>query len=78
MVANAGIDLQQAAVLRAGDACVSVTHRVITRAVVANFVAGHWAHARTQKCLHGRRITTAGNPVGMARHADLQSSDTSN
>ncbi len=40
MVANAGIDLHQPAVLRAGDACVSVTHGVITKAVVARFVAG--------------------------------------
>ncbi len=40
MVANAGIDLHQPAVLRAGDACVSVTHGVITKAIVARFVAG--------------------------------------
>jgi hypothetical protein len=40
MVANAGINLHQPAVLEAGDACVSVTHGVITKAVVARFVAG--------------------------------------
>jgi hypothetical protein len=40
MVANAGINLHQPAVLRAGDACVSVTHGVITKADVARFVAG--------------------------------------
>jgi hypothetical protein len=40
MLANVGINLQQPAVLQAGDACVSVTHGVITRATVAQFVAG--------------------------------------
>ncbi len=40
MVAAAGIDLHQPAVLQAGDACVSVTHGVITKALVARFVAG--------------------------------------
>jgi hypothetical protein len=40
MLANAGINLQQPAVLEAGDACVSVTHGVITKAIVARFVAG--------------------------------------
>lgn len=40
MVAGAGINLHQPAVLRAGDACVGVTHGVITRAIVARFVAG--------------------------------------
>ena len=40
MLANAGIDLQQPAVLHAGDACVSVTHGLITKAAVAHFVAG--------------------------------------
>jgi hypothetical protein len=40
MLANAGINLHQPAVLQAGDACVSVTHGVITKAVVAHFVAG--------------------------------------
>lgn len=40
MVANAGINLHQPAVLQAGDACTSVTHGVITRSIVAHFVAG--------------------------------------
>jgi hypothetical protein len=40
MLANAGINLHQPAVLQAGDACVSVTHGVITKAIVARFVAG--------------------------------------
>jgi hypothetical protein len=40
MVANAGINVHQPAVLRAADACVSVTHGVITKATVASFVAG--------------------------------------
>ncbi len=40
MVASAGINLHQPAVLQAGDACTSVTHGVITKAVVARFVAG--------------------------------------
>jgi hypothetical protein len=40
MLANAGIDLHQPAVPQAADACVSVTHGVITRAIVARFVAG--------------------------------------
>ncbi len=40
MLANAGLNLQQPAVLRAADTCVSVTHGVITRAAVARFVAG--------------------------------------
>jgi hypothetical protein len=40
MVASAGITLHQPAVLQAGDACVSVTHGVITKAIVARFVAG--------------------------------------
>ena len=40
MVASAGINLHQPAVLQAGDACVSVTHGVITKAAVARFVAG--------------------------------------
>jgi len=39
MVANAGINLHQPAVLQAGDACVGVTHGVITKAIVARFVA---------------------------------------
>jgi hypothetical protein len=40
MLANAGISLQQPAVLRAGDTCVSVTHGLLTKAAVARFVAG--------------------------------------
>jgi len=40
MLANAGINLQQPAVLQAGDACVSVTRGFITKAIVARFVAG--------------------------------------
>jgi hypothetical protein len=41
MVAAAGINLNQPAVLRAGDACAGVTHGLITRATIARFVAGH-------------------------------------
>lgn len=41
MVAGAGINLKQPAVLQAGDACVGVTHGFITKAIVARFVAGH-------------------------------------
>jgi hypothetical protein len=40
MLAAAGINLHQPAVLQAADACVGVTHGVITKAVVARFVAG--------------------------------------
>ncbi len=40
MVASAGINLHQPAVLQAGDECTSVTHGIITKAVVARFVAG--------------------------------------
>jgi hypothetical protein len=40
MLAQAGINLQQPAILQSGDACVSVTHGVLTRAAVARFVAG--------------------------------------
>jgi hypothetical protein len=40
MVADAGINLNQPAVQQAGDGCVSVTHGVITKAIVARFVAG--------------------------------------
>jgi hypothetical protein len=40
MLANAGIDLHQPAVLEAADACVSVTHGVLTKAAVAGFAAG--------------------------------------
>jgi hypothetical protein len=41
MLARAGIDLHQPAVVAAADACTSVTHGVITKALVASFVAGH-------------------------------------
>ena len=41
MVAGAGINVRQPAVLQAGDACVAVTHGLITKAIVARFVAGH-------------------------------------
>lgn len=41
MIAAAGIDLHQPALVRAADACVGVTHGAITRAVVARFIAGH-------------------------------------
>ena len=40
MLAKAGINLHQPAVIRVGDACVSVTHGFITRSDVARFVAG--------------------------------------
>jgi hypothetical protein len=40
MLARAGIDLHQPAIVRAADACTSVTHGQITRAIVARFVAG--------------------------------------
>jgi hypothetical protein len=40
MLAQAGINLHQPAVLQAADACVSVTHGVLTKAAVARFVAG--------------------------------------
>jgi hypothetical protein len=40
MLAQAGIDLHQPAIVRVADACVSVTHGVITKATVARFVAG--------------------------------------
>jgi hypothetical protein len=40
MVAAAGINLHQPAVLQAGDACAGLTHGFITRAIVARFVAG--------------------------------------
>jgi len=41
MIASAGINLQQPAVIQAADSCLSVTHGAITRAMVARFVAGH-------------------------------------
>jgi hypothetical protein len=41
MLAAARIDVRSPALVRAADTCTSVTHGVITRAVVARFVAGH-------------------------------------
>jgi hypothetical protein len=41
MLAQAGVNLAQPAVRQAADACVGVTHGVITKAVVARFLAGH-------------------------------------
>jgi hypothetical protein len=41
LLANAGIDVHQPAVLQAADACVAVTHGVLTKAAIARFVAGH-------------------------------------
>jgi hypothetical protein len=40
LLASAGVDLRQPAVLQAADACVSVSHGVITKAAVARFIAG--------------------------------------
>jgi hypothetical protein len=40
MLANAGISLHQPAVLQAADACVTVTHGVLTKVAVARFAAG--------------------------------------
>jgi hypothetical protein len=40
MLASAGINVHQPAMLRAGDACVKITHGPITTATVARFVAG--------------------------------------
>jgi hypothetical protein len=40
MLASAGINVHEPAVVRAADACVSVTHGVITKADVARFAAG--------------------------------------
>jgi hypothetical protein len=40
MLAQAGIDLHQPAVVQAADACVHVTHGLLTRAAVARFIAG--------------------------------------
>jgi len=40
MLAKAGINLHQPAVLRAADACVSVTHGFVTKTDVARFIAG--------------------------------------
>lgn len=41
MLARAGIDLHQPAVVHDADVCTGVTHGVITKAVVASFIAGH-------------------------------------
>jgi hypothetical protein len=41
MLASAGVNLHQPAVLQAADACVSVTHGALTKAAVARFAAGH-------------------------------------
>jgi hypothetical protein len=40
MLAQAGIDLHQPAVVQDADACVHVTHGMLTRADVAHFIAG--------------------------------------
>jgi hypothetical protein len=40
MLAEAGINLHQPAVVQAADACVGVTHGYITQADVARFIAG--------------------------------------
>jgi hypothetical protein len=40
MLANAGINLHQPAVVQAADGCISVTHGALTRAAVARFAAG--------------------------------------
>jgi hypothetical protein len=40
MIANAGINLHQPAVLEAAGACVGVTHGVITKTDVSRFIAG--------------------------------------
>ena len=40
MLASAGIDLHQPAVVQAADACVGVTHGYITKTDVARFIAG--------------------------------------
>lgn len=41
MLAAAGINLHQPALVGAADACVGVTHGAMTRAMVARFIAGH-------------------------------------
>ncbi len=41
MIAAAGINLHQPALVQAADTCVSVTHGYITKAVVTRFIAGH-------------------------------------
>ena len=40
MLASAGINLHQPGVIPAADACTGVTHGAITKAAVAQFVAG--------------------------------------
>ena len=40
MLANAGINIHQPALLQAADACVGVTHGLLTTAAVARFAAG--------------------------------------
>ncbi len=40
MLATAGINLRQPALVQAADACVGVTHGVITKTAVARFAAG--------------------------------------
>ncbi len=40
MLASAGVNLHQPGLRQAANACTSVTHGVITRAVVARFIAG--------------------------------------
>ena len=40
MLAQAGINLAQPALVRAADRCVSVTHGLLTRVDVARFIAG--------------------------------------
>jgi hypothetical protein len=40
MLAQAGINLHQPAIVQVADACVGVTHGVLTKAAVARFVAG--------------------------------------
>ncbi len=41
MLAKAGVDVHQPAVLQAAGVCVSVTHGALTKAAVARFAAGH-------------------------------------
>jgi hypothetical protein len=40
MLANAGINPHQPAVLHAADACASVTHGAKTKATIGRFIAG--------------------------------------
>ena len=41
MLGKAGINVHQPVVLQAADACVSVTHGILTKAAVARIAAGH-------------------------------------